>query len=124
MKINGRTAYGIARFNKKNRTVTFECWPRFSDVRHGDGAQFPGWPITVAQDANDGRKVAGYLPELIFANGAKTPVVQIHRGQERRRALHRARPEVAASSRVFIHQWQTHGENWSAETGCQDLSRS
>ena len=68
--------YGIARFNKKNRTVTFECWPRFSDVRHGDGAQFPGWPITVAQDANDGRKVAGYLPELIFANG-ENPVVQI-----------------------------------------------
>jgi hypothetical protein len=24
--------YGIARFDKKNRTVTFECWPRFSDV--------------------------------------------------------------------------------------------
>ena len=68
--------YGIARFNKKKRTVTFECWPRFSDVRHGDGAQFPGWPITVAQDANDGRKVAGYLPELIFGDG-KNPVVQV-----------------------------------------------
>ena len=68
--------YGIARFNKKNRTVTFECWPRFSDVRHGDGAQFTGWPITVAQEANDGRKVDGYLPELIFSGG-KNPVVQV-----------------------------------------------
>ncbi len=68
--------YGTARSNKKNRTVTIECWPRVSDVRHGDGAQFPGWPITVAQDANDGRKVAGYLPELIFADG-KNPVVQV-----------------------------------------------
>jgi hypothetical protein len=30
----------------------------------------------VAQDANDGRKVAGYLPELIF-DGTKNPVVQV-----------------------------------------------
>ncbi|MEX2025974.1 MAG: hypothetical protein WEH44_01715, partial [Pirellulaceae bacterium] len=68
--------YGIARFNKRKRTVTFECWPRFSDWQQGDKAQFPGWPITVASDANDGRKVAGYLPELIF-EGDVNPVVQV-----------------------------------------------
>ena len=68
--------YGLARFNKRKRTITFECWPRFSDVREGDKAQFPGWPLTVAMDANDGRKVAGYLPELVFAGGAN-PVVQV-----------------------------------------------
>ena len=68
--------YGIARFSKMKREVIFECWPRFSDVRDGDGAQFAGWPITVAQEANDGRKVAGYLPELIFSGG-KNPVVQV-----------------------------------------------
>ncbi len=68
--------YGIARFNKTKRTITFECWPRFSDAKLGDKAQFPGWPITVAQDANDGRKVAGWLPELVF-EGAENPVVQV-----------------------------------------------
>jgi len=68
--------FGIARFNKKRRKVTFECWPRFCDVRDGDEAQFPGWPITIAQAANDGRKVEGYLPELIFSGG-KNPVVQV-----------------------------------------------
>ena len=68
--------YGIARFAKRKRTITFECWPRFSDVGQGDRAQFPGWPVTVAMDANDGRKVAGYLPELIFT-GASDPVVQV-----------------------------------------------
>lgn len=68
--------YGIARFNKKNQTVTFECWPRFSDARAGDKAQFPGWPITIAMDANDGRKVTGYLPELLFT-GVTNPVVQV-----------------------------------------------
>jgi hypothetical protein len=68
--------YGLARFNKKNRTVTFECWPRFSDVGEGDQAQYPGWPITVASEQNDGRQVAGYLPELVF-EGAESPVVQV-----------------------------------------------
>jgi hypothetical protein len=68
--------YGIARFNKKKRTVTFECWPRFSDAAQGDKAQFPGWPITVAMDANDGRKVMGWLPELVF-EGTANPVLQV-----------------------------------------------
>ena len=68
--------FGIARFNKKKREVTFECWPRFCDVEDGVKAQYPGWPITVKQEANDGRKVAGYLPEYVFADG-KDYVVQV-----------------------------------------------
>jgi hypothetical protein len=68
--------YGIARFNKSKRTITFECWPRFSDVKKGDSEQFPGWPITVPMDANDGRKIAGWLPELLF-EGVVDPVVQV-----------------------------------------------
>jgi hypothetical protein len=68
--------YGLARFNKKTRKITFECWPRFADAREGDKAQFPGWPITIAMDANDGRQVAGHLPELVF-EGEENPVVQV-----------------------------------------------
>jgi hypothetical protein len=68
--------FGIARFHKKTRKVTFECWPRFSDVRDGNKVQFPGWPITVAQASNDGRKVSGYLPEYVFADG-KNHVIQV-----------------------------------------------
>lgn len=68
--------YGVVRFNKRARTIRFECWPRFSDAKDGDQGQFPGWPITVEMEQNDGRKVAGYLPELIF-KGAQNPVVQI-----------------------------------------------
>jgi hypothetical protein len=68
--------YGIARFDKRKRTITFECWPRFSDAKQGAKAQFPGWPITVAMEANDGRNVTGWLPELVFA-GAPNPVVQV-----------------------------------------------
>ncbi len=68
--------YGLIRFNKKTRKITFECWPRFSKVGDGDKAQFPGWPITVSMENNDGRKVTGWLPELVFENGTN-PVVQV-----------------------------------------------
>jgi hypothetical protein len=63
--------YGVVRFNKRRREITFECWPRFSQ-----GEQFPGWPITVRSDDNDGRQPAAWLPELIFENAAR-PVVQV-----------------------------------------------
>jgi hypothetical protein len=62
--------YAIARFNKEKRAVTFECWPRFGK------AQFPGWPITVSMDANDGRPPFAWLPELRFS-GIRNPVVQV-----------------------------------------------
>jgi hypothetical protein len=68
--------YGIVRFKKQTREITFECWPRFADTKQGQTAQFLGWPITVAMDANDGRKVVGWLPEIVF-EGASNPVVQV-----------------------------------------------
>ena len=67
--------FGVARFNKKNRTVTFECWPRFSKVSDGDQAQFPGWPVTFKMSENDGRMVKGWLPKLSFSK--PNPVVQV-----------------------------------------------
>lgn len=39
--------YGIIRFRKNEKTVTFECWPRFEDVRKKEAKQFTGWPITI-----------------------------------------------------------------------------
>jgi len=68
--------YGLVRFHKKTRRITCECWPRFSDAKLGDKAQFPGWPITVAADDNDGRKPVAWLPELVFED-ATNPVVQV-----------------------------------------------
>lgn len=68
--------YGVVRFNKPKRQVTFECWPRFSNVADGDQAQFPGWPITVWIDDNDGRKPVAWLPQLRF-DGFTNPVVQV-----------------------------------------------
>jgi hypothetical protein len=68
--------YGVVRFNKHARTVTFECWPRFADASAGEKAQFPGWPITIAIQDNDGRKPKAWLPMLKF-EGQSDPVVQV-----------------------------------------------
>ena len=67
--------FGVARFNKRNRSITFECWPRFAKVTDGDKAQFAGWPVTVKMADNDGRKIMGWLPKLVFSK--KNQVVQI-----------------------------------------------
>jgi hypothetical protein len=45
-------------------------------VKDRDKAQFPGWPITVSMDDNDGRKPVAWLPELVF-EGTADPVVQV-----------------------------------------------
>ena len=67
--------FGVARFNKKDQSITFECWPRFSKVSDGEQAQFPGWPVTFKMTQNDGRKVQGWLPKLTFTQPKQ--VVQV-----------------------------------------------
>jgi hypothetical protein len=39
--------WGLIRFQKSTRQVTFECWPRFEDVSKPGAKQFPGWPQTI-----------------------------------------------------------------------------
>lgn len=68
--------YGIVRFDKHSRCVTFECWPRFPSTPSGDRSQFPGWPLTVSMRDNDGRTPVAWLPELHF-KGVVNPVVQV-----------------------------------------------
>jgi hypothetical protein len=70
--------YGIVRFDKRARRISFECWPRFADPGLGDGAQYPGWPIAVSMADNDGRKPRAWLPDLRF-EGVDNPVVQVIR---------------------------------------------
>jgi hypothetical protein len=69
--------YGVARFQVAKQAVTFECWPRFSDARKGDGEQFPGWPQTFRLQDNDGRKPTGYLPTIDLGAEGERAVVQV-----------------------------------------------
>jgi len=68
--------FGIVRFNKPKRTITFECWPRNVDITDPASKQYPGWPKTISQLDNYGRKAVAYLPTLKI-QGDKDPVIQI-----------------------------------------------
>ena len=69
--------YGIVRFNKPDRTITMECWPRYADpVKDGDDSQYSGWPKTIEIEDNYGRKAAAYLP-TIEVSGMTDPVVRV-----------------------------------------------
>ena len=99
--------FGIARFNKTNRTITFEAWPRFAKVADGDQAQFPGWPITVNYRDNDGRKVFGYLPEIVVEAGTR-PVIQVENAATQevlytvRADSNRFKPPVYAAGKYIL----------------------
>ncbi len=68
--------YGLIRFNKRTREITLECWPRGCDVTDPECEQYPGWPVTLRQEDNYGRKGAAYLP-ILEISGAADPVVQV-----------------------------------------------
>lgn len=40
--------FGYVKINKDQKTVTFECWPRFVDLPDNDSKQFEGWPLTIS----------------------------------------------------------------------------
>ena len=73
---NRATGYGLVTFNKKDRTIKTECWSRFVDSTHGDKVQNSGWPITIDQLDNYGRKAEAWLPEIEITDGT-TPVLSI-----------------------------------------------
>ena len=66
--------WGTIRFKKANRTVVFECWPRWADPV--TGPQYSGWPFEVPQLLNGGRRNEAYLPELRIS-GMRDPVLQV-----------------------------------------------
>ena len=69
--------YGIVRFDKKERAITMECWPRYADPTDpSTGGQYLGWPKTIDMEDNYGREAAAYLPTINVA-GMSNPVVQI-----------------------------------------------
>ncbi len=73
---NRATGYGLVTFNKKDRTIKTECWSRFVDPMDGDDVQNSGWPITIDQLDNYGRKAAAWLPEIQINDGS-TPVISV-----------------------------------------------
>lgn len=69
------SGYGIVRFDKTKRTITIECWPYLADPTDPNASQYPGWPVTVSQKDNYGKKPKAFLPTLRF--GQDHAIVQV-----------------------------------------------
>jgi len=70
------TGFGIARFRKKDRTISLANWPRWPSSVTGGSEPYEGWPVVFKQADNYGRKAFGFLPE-IMVKGLVDPVVQL-----------------------------------------------
>ena len=70
------TGYGIVTFDKMQRKMEIECWPRYVDPAKNPDGQYSGWPITVLQEENYGRKPLGHLT-VIKIEGEEDQVVDI-----------------------------------------------
>lgn len=69
------SGYSLIYFNKKQRDITFENWASNANIAKGD-KPFEGWPITIKQKDNDGRKQDGTLG-TITVEGVEHPVYQV-----------------------------------------------
>ena len=59
-----RDGFGLIRFNKKEKSITFECWDRFTDVSKTDAEQMPGWPRTIRQVQKAGEPITWQLDPI------------------------------------------------------------
>ncbi len=84
------TGYGIVRFERQERRITIENWPRDADPEHDQ--QYQGWPITINQKDNFNPPQGAYLP-LIEYRGSGEPLVQALTPQG----------EIVWSIRIFKH---------------------
>jgi alkaline phosphatase D len=66
--------YGIARFDRRTRSVTMAAWPRWADPAHDP--PYAGWPVRVDQVDNYARGASGYLP-TVRVIGLREPVIQV-----------------------------------------------
>ncbi|WP_010521582.1 metallophosphoesterase family protein [Aquimarina agarivorans] len=44
--------FGVIRYQKNDRKITFECWPRNVDITNPKSKQYKGWPVTINQMDN------------------------------------------------------------------------
>lgn len=74
--LNTRSAgFGIVRFNKVQRTITMECWPRNVDITDPKAKQYDGWPRTISQF--DNYNPTSWQKSGVFLFDQKEPVVQL-----------------------------------------------
>lgn len=64
-KLSTRAAgFGVVKYNKVARTITFDCWARNVDISNPATKQYPGWPVTISQKDNFKIEKGYELPTL------------------------------------------------------------
>lgn len=59
------SGFGVCTFNKGDRTIKIDSWKFLAHVDNpNEDDQFPGWPVTISQMDNYGRKAVAYLPKI------------------------------------------------------------
>lgn len=73
--------FGVMRFDKVDRTITMECWPRNMDVTDAEAAMYPGWPKTIHQLDNYPREAYAWLPAVDTRDEPVVEVVEAGSGE-------------------------------------------
>ncbi|WP_084299270.1 alkaline phosphatase D family protein [Dyadobacter tibetensis] len=70
------SGYGLITFDTQARTIKMEALRFLADLaKESEENTYPGWPHTISQFDNDGRRALGYLPQLELKHANQ--VVQI-----------------------------------------------
>lgn len=69
--------YGIIKFKRETREIELANWARQTDPSQQGAKPFEGWPITIKQQDNYGRKAVAYLPGLVVTGLKQFPVIQV-----------------------------------------------
>ncbi len=116
------SGFAIIRMNRPARTYTYESYRFNVDATKGKEAQFPGWPITIGQMENYGRKTVGRLGPYT-AQGIAQPVVKVYdeAGGELVYALRlpnsTARPGIFADGVYTVKIGDPDRDTWQVFTG-------
>lgn len=72
---NKAAGFVLAKFNKNERTITAECWPRDADLSKPGAKQFKGWPKVIQQ--TDNYNPASWIKLNTITFNKTNPVVQV-----------------------------------------------
>jgi hypothetical protein len=116
------SGFGLITFNR-DRTIQIEAYRFLADPENpADEDQFPGWPHTINQQDNYGRKAVAHLPE-IEVQGMDNPVVMVtdEKTGELVYAIrisgNQFKPKVFSKNAFTIKIGDPDTDNWKTLTG-------
>ncbi|GGZ71720.1 alkaline phosphatase D family protein [Algibacter mikhailovii] len=101
--------FGVIRYNKPSRKITFEAWARNVDIHAPNAQQYPGWPITISQEDN-----------FTIADGFQLPTLKISKEDQVVTVKDKYTKAVISSIRIKGNTYQPkviHNGNYLIEVG-------